>query len=64
MRLRRQLFAATVHVTDETRRPITLTLAGLKFDIDQGEARQLAWDLVDAIDSARRRHGHKDGQLP
>lgn len=55
MRLRRQLFAATVHTTGETRRPITVTLAGLQFDCTEGDARQLAIDLVDAIEVINHR---------
>lgn len=59
MRLRRQLFAAAVHTTGEARRPITVTLAGLQFDLDCGEARQLALDLVDALDAVGQRQARE-----
>jgi hypothetical protein len=61
MRLRRQLFAAAVHTTGEARRPITMTVAGLQFDLDRGEARQLAWDLANAIEAVGQQRDNKSG---
>lgn len=49
MRLRRQLFRASVHTTEEIRRPITVRLAGLEFDCTTRDASQLADDLTEAI---------------
>ena len=50
MRLRRRLFRPTVHTTGERGRPITITLAGLEFDLTILEAERFAAHLTAAID--------------
>ncbi|MEN4396760.1 hypothetical protein ACNQR7_03520 [Mycolicibacterium senegalense] len=50
MRLRRRLFRPQVHITRERGRPITVTLAGLEFDLTVLEAERFAAHLISAID--------------
>jgi hypothetical protein len=59
MRLRRQIYRPSVHTTDEIRRPITLRVAGLEFDLTPRDARQLADALTSAITKTEGRQ-----QLP
>ncbi|MCG7597838.1 hypothetical protein [Mycobacterium sp. PSTR-4-N] len=49
MRLRRRLFQPQVHTTAEVRRPITVTLAGLEFDLTTHDALRLVAELTYAI---------------
>ena len=55
MRLRRQMFHPGVHTTNKWRRPITVTLGSLQFDMTAVEAQRLANRLCDAIDAVKGR---------
>ncbi|MCZ0732217.1 hypothetical protein [Mycolicibacterium iranicum] len=53
--MRRQLFHPAVHTTKEWRRPVTVTLGPLQFDMTPDEAQSLAARLVAAIDEVKGR---------
>lgn len=58
MRLRQKRLSPSVHVTEDPRRPITLTAGpALQFELELDEGRKLAWALADAIEAVQHRGG-------